>query len=83
MRERVIDVNRSGARILFVRLGCQKQERWMAQRRRSTNSVILGVGSDFDFLAGTKKQAPRWMQQSGLEWPFRLPTNPSGYGHAI
>jgi N-acetylglucosaminyldiphosphoundecaprenol N-acetyl-beta-D-mannosaminyltransferase len=38
--------------------------------------VLIGVGAAFDFLAGLKKQAPRWMQRSGLEWLFRLSTEP-------
>ena len=38
--------------------------------------VMIGVGAAFDFLAGVKKQAPRWMQRSGLEWLFRLSTEP-------
>ena len=38
--------------------------------------VLIGVGAAFDFLAGRKRQAPRWMQRSGLEWLFRLLTEP-------
>ena len=69
-------INRSGARILFVGLGCPKQEWWMAARRGRVRAVMLGVGAAFDFLAGTKPWAPRWMQQAGLEWLFRLATEP-------
>src|SRR3989304_375690 len=69
-------INRSGARILFVGLGCPKQEWWMAARRRRVRAVMLGVGAAFDFLAGTKPWAPRWMRQAGLEWLFRLATEP-------
>jgi N-acetylglucosaminyldiphosphoundecaprenol N-acetyl-beta-D-mannosaminyltransferase len=65
----------SGAKILFVGLGCPKQEVWMA-RHRSFPGVMLGVGAAFDFLAGEKKQAPRSMQRWGLEWLFRLVTEP-------
>jgi N-acetylglucosaminyldiphosphoundecaprenol N-acetyl-beta-D-mannosaminyltransferase len=65
----------SGARILFVGLGCPKQEIWMA-RHRGFPGVMLGVGAAFDFLAGEKKQAPRSMQRWGLEWVFRLVTEP-------
>jgi len=66
----------SGARILFVGLGGAKQDLWMAEHRGSVPAVMLGVGAAFDFLAGTKPQAPRWMQNAGLEWLFRLATEP-------
>ena len=70
------DINRSGARILFVGLGCPKQDRWMAAHHSRVNAVMLGVGAAFDFLAGNKAQAPRWMQERGLEWVFRLASEP-------
>ena len=66
----------SGARILFVGLGGPKQDYWMHAHHGSVHCVMLGVGAAFDFIAGTKPQAPRWMQQSGLEWIFRLGTEP-------
>lgn len=69
-------IRRSGARILFVGLGCPKQERWMAAHRGAIPAVMLGVGAAFDFYAGRKPVAPRWMQRSGLEWLFRLVTEP-------
>jgi N-acetylglucosaminyldiphosphoundecaprenol N-acetyl-beta-D-mannosaminyltransferase len=69
-------INDSGARILFVGLGCPKQELWMASHRGRVNAVMLGVGAAFDFLAGVKPQAPAWMQHVGLEWVFRLATEP-------
>ncbi|HUL03819.1 MAG TPA: WecB/TagA/CpsF family glycosyltransferase [Gemmatimonadales bacterium] len=72
----VREINGSGARILFVGLGCPKQERWMASHKGRVNAVMLGVGAAFDFLAGLKPQAPRWMQRAGLEWLFRLATEP-------
>jgi N-acetylglucosaminyldiphosphoundecaprenol N-acetyl-beta-D-mannosaminyltransferase len=74
--ELVERINRSGARILFVGLGCPKQEIWMARHRGRVNAVMLGVGAAFDFHAGVKPQAPVWMQRSGLEWLFRLSTEP-------
>lgn len=73
VRERI---KASGCRILFVGLGCPKQERWMARQKGKLPVVMLGVGAAFDFLAGTKPQAPRWMQNAGLEWLFRLATEP-------
>jgi N-acetylglucosaminyldiphosphoundecaprenol N-acetyl-beta-D-mannosaminyltransferase len=75
-REVVDAMRRSGARVLFVGLGCPKQERWMAEHRGQINAVMLGVGAAFDFLAGSKRQSPRWMQAIGLEWLFRLATEP-------
>lgn len=69
-------IRASGARILFVGLGCPKQERWMAERRGEIDAVMLGVGAAFDFLAGNKRQAPDLLQSLGLEWLFRLATEP-------
>ncbi len=69
-------INTSGARILFVGLGCPKQERWMAAHKGQVMSVMLGVGAAFDFMAGTTRQAPRWVMKAGLEWLFRLVTEP-------
>jgi N-acetylglucosaminyldiphosphoundecaprenol N-acetyl-beta-D-mannosaminyltransferase len=66
----------SGARILFVGLGCPKQEIWMAEHNGKVQAVMLGVGAAFDFLAGTKPQAPGWMQAVGLEWFFRFTHEP-------
>ena len=70
------EINASGARILFVGLGSPKQDIWMAEHRGKVNCVMLGVGAAFDFLSGTKPQAPRWMMRAGLEWLFRLATEP-------
>ena len=70
------DINASGARILFVGIGCPKQERWMAAHRPAVRAVMLGVGAAFDFLAGSKRQAPAALQRMGLEWLFRLVTEP-------
>lgn len=72
----VSEIQASGARILFVGLGCPKQEEWMASHKDKIPAVMVGVGAAFDFIAGTKKRAPAWMQQSGLEWLFRLIQEP-------
>jgi N-acetylglucosaminyldiphosphoundecaprenol N-acetyl-beta-D-mannosaminyltransferase len=69
-------VNRSGVRILFVGLGCPKQELWMHAHRGKVNAVMLGVGAAFDYLAGVKPQAPLWVQRIGMEWFYRLVTEP-------
>lgn len=75
--KRIVEsINRSGTRILFVGLGCPKQEIWMASQRGKVRAVMLGVGAAFDFHAGVKPQAPAWIQQAGLEWLFRLVTEP-------
>ena len=69
-------INASGARILFVGLGCPKQERWMARNVDRIQAVTLGVGAAFEFIAGTKRKAPGFLQKLGLEWLFRLFTEP-------
>ena len=69
-------ITRSGARIVFVGLGCPKQERWMASHRGRIPAVMIGVGAAFDFLAGTKLQASPALQSLGLEWLFRLAHEP-------
>ena len=66
----------SGARVLFVGLGCPKQERWMATHRDRLPLVQLGVGAAFDFHAGMVRQAPPALQRLGLEWAFRLAMEP-------
>ncbi|MDE3083911.1 MAG: WecB/TagA/CpsF family glycosyltransferase [Verrucomicrobiota bacterium] len=59
--------------ILFVALGCPKQEKWMGMHyRRLGVPVVMGVGATLDFLAGRAKRAPLWMRQSGAEWIYRL-----------
>jgi N-acetylglucosaminyldiphosphoundecaprenol N-acetyl-beta-D-mannosaminyltransferase len=66
----------SGTRILFVGIGCPKQENWMAEHVGRIPAVMLGVGAAFDFHTGRVRQAPRWMQLAGLEWVFRLLMDP-------
>lgn len=72
----VREINDSGARVLFVGLGCPKQERWMASHKERVNAVMVGVGAALDFLSGAKPEAPVWMQHAGIEWLFRLATEP-------
>lgn len=67
--------------IIWVGLGTPKQERFMAGPGRSLDAALLvGVGAAFDFLSGRVRQAPAWMQRSGLEWLFRLGTEPRRLG---
>lgn len=72
----VARINASGAGIVFVGLGCPRQERWMAEHRGRIHAVMIGVGAAFDFHAGTLRRAPLWMRQSGLEWLHRLMCEP-------
>jgi N-acetylglucosaminyldiphosphoundecaprenol N-acetyl-beta-D-mannosaminyltransferase len=69
-------INCSGAHIVFAGLGCPKQEFWMAAHRGKVRAVMIGVGAAFDYHAGTVTRAPLWMQHSGLEWLFRLMSEP-------
>ncbi len=70
-------INNSGARLLFVGLGCPKQEIWMAAQRDRLQVVMLGVGAAFDYHAGVLPRAPQSWQRLGLEWLFRLYQEPS------
>jgi N-acetylglucosaminyldiphosphoundecaprenol N-acetyl-beta-D-mannosaminyltransferase len=72
----VDQINKSGANVVFVGLGCPKQEAWMAAHRGRIQAVMLGVGAAFDYHAGTVKRAPVWMQKCGLEWLHRLASEP-------
>jgi N-acetylglucosaminyldiphosphoundecaprenol N-acetyl-beta-D-mannosaminyltransferase len=72
----VAQINQSGAAVVFVGLGCPKQEFWMAEHRGAIKAVMLGVGAAFDYHAGTLRRAPFWMQQRGLEWFYRLVCEP-------
>jgi N-acetylglucosaminyldiphosphoundecaprenol N-acetyl-beta-D-mannosaminyltransferase len=69
-------INASNIKILFVGLGCPKQERWMFAHRGRVKAIMIGVGAGFDFHAGTVRQAPKWMMRLGLEWLFRLCMEP-------
>lgn len=73
----VREINASGADVLWVGLGCPKQEIWMAEHvPRLQVTAMLGVGQAFDLLAGVKKRAPDWMCRAGLEWFYRLMKEP-------
>jgi N-acetylglucosaminyldiphosphoundecaprenol N-acetyl-beta-D-mannosaminyltransferase len=66
----------SGAKILFVGIGCPKQEKWMASHCGRLDVTMIGVGAAFDFHTGNVRQAPAWMQQIGMEWFFRFMMEP-------
>jgi N-acetylglucosaminyldiphosphoundecaprenol N-acetyl-beta-D-mannosaminyltransferase len=78
----VVDtINAARPDIVWVGLSTPKQERWMAGHfGRIDAPVMIGVGAAFDFLAGTKRQPPVWMQRNGLEWLFRLCSEPRRLG---
>jgi len=74
--ELVKRIKDSGANAVFLGLGCPRQETWAYEYRDLLNIPILAVGAAFDFHAGTLPQAPKWMQDAGLEWFFRLTQEP-------
>jgi N-acetylglucosaminyldiphosphoundecaprenol N-acetyl-beta-D-mannosaminyltransferase len=75
-------INETRPDFVWVGLGMPKQERWMVEHLGKIDAAaLLGVGAAFDFHAGTKPRAPIWMQRSGLEWLFRLLTEPRRLAH--
>ena len=74
--ELVERIKASGANAVFLGLGCPRQETWAYEYRNLLGIPILAVGAAFDFHAGTLPQAPKWMQDAGLEWFFRLIQEP-------
>ena len=69
-------INQSGAGLVFVSLGCPKQEYWMNRHKDKIQAVMIGLGGAFPVLAGIHKRAPRWMRDLGLEWFYRLIQEP-------
>lgn len=74
--DQVIRLKESGAQIVWVGLGTPKQDFETARLAREIPVVFVAVGAAFDFVAGTKKEAPEWMQRTGLEWTYRLMSEP-------
>lgn len=72
----VEEINRSGAQLVFVVLGCPKQEKWMASMKGRINAMMVGIGGALPVLIGTQRRAPGWMQNAGLEWMFRFLQEP-------
>jgi len=70
-------INASGAQLVFVVLGCPKQEKWMAAMQGRIRATMIGVGGALPVMIGTQKRAPRWMQKGGLEWLYRLGQEPA------
>ena len=69
-------INRSGANIVLVSLGCPKQEIWMAGHKGKINAVMVGIGGAFPVFSGLQKRAPKWMRDHSLEWFYRLLQEP-------
>ncbi len=70
------EIRDSGARIVFVGIGCPRQEVWAYEFRSALGMPLIAVGAAFPFHAGELLQAPPWMQKAGLEWLFRLSVEP-------
>jgi exopolysaccharide biosynthesis WecB/TagA/CpsF family protein len=69
-------IRRSGASLAFIGLGCPLQEQWVAAHTARLSLPLLAVGAAFDFISGNKRRAPKWMQDRGLEWIFRIAVEP-------
>ena len=74
--EVVRTINESGAGMVFVALGCPKQEKWMASMQGRVHAEMIGIGGALPVMIGMQKRAPEWMQRSGLEWLHRLSLEP-------
>lgn len=72
----VDQINAAKPDILFMGLGCPKQENWMSAHRDRVSAVMLGVGASFDFFAGNVSECPPWLGRLGLEWLYRLYQEP-------
>jgi N-acetylglucosaminyldiphosphoundecaprenol N-acetyl-beta-D-mannosaminyltransferase len=70
------EINEKNPDILFMGLGCPKQENWMSAHKNKIRAVMLGVGASFDFFAGNVRESPEWLGKLGLEWLFRLTQEP-------
>lgn len=69
-------INNCNPGLIFVSLGCPKQERWMAAHKNQIQSVMVGVGAVFEVYARVRKHAPKWVRELGLEWLYRLIQEP-------
>jgi N-acetylglucosaminyldiphosphoundecaprenol N-acetyl-beta-D-mannosaminyltransferase len=75
-RDLIQSLNQSGAGLVFVSLGCPKQEVWMSQHKGQVSAVMVGLGGAFPVYAGIHKRAPKVLRQAGLEWLYRLVQEP-------
>ena len=74
--EIVQNINNSGAGLVLVAMGCPKQEKWMASMKGRVQASMVGIGGALPVMIGAQKRAPRWMQNAGLEWVYRLRQEP-------
>jgi N-acetylglucosaminyldiphosphoundecaprenol N-acetyl-beta-D-mannosaminyltransferase len=72
----VESIKASGAHLVFVALGCPKQEKWMAAMKGRINACMIGIGGALPVMIGMQKRAPLWMQKLSLEWFYRLVQEP-------
>ena len=77
MNEMANRINATEANLVFVVLGCPKQEMWMYNMKGKINATMIGIGGALPVLIGAQKRAPRWMQKNSLEWLFRLNQEPT------
>ena len=76
-KEAVVEkINRSGSHLVFVVLGCPKQEKWMFSMKGKINACMIGIGGALPVLIGQQRRAPIWMQRASLEWLYRLMQEP-------
>lgn len=72
----VTRINKAEPHLLFVALGCPKQEKWMAEQHGKVQATMLGIGNALRTYIGMEKRAPEWMRSMALEWLYRLLQNP-------
>lgn len=72
----ISNINGVGSQIVFVALGCPKQEKWMASMKGKINACMIGIGGALPVLIGEQKRAPQWMQNLSLEWFYRFMQEP-------
>ena len=75
-QDAITRINASGAHLVFVSLGCPKQEKWMADHQGSVKACMLGLGQAFLTYAGTEKRLPKWARDYALEWAYRFYLEP-------
>ena len=75
-QEIVDQINAAAPDLMFIALGCPKQEKWAAKHKNKVNSCMLAVGGAFNVYAGVQDRAPEWMQKASLEWLHRLLQEP-------
>lgn len=71
-QEIINKINSTSPDLLFVALGCPKQENWIAEHKGKINACMLGVGQAYNVYAGIEKRLPKWMRDLSLEWAYRL-----------